>query len=370
MKTKYCLLLLLCASHFAAAQIPRLQANMATLAGISVEFWKAKDDKITQFSFPITYIYPVNDRLRFDIMTSPALANLSSGASYSLSGMSDSRIRGHYLFGSDNLLLSFGVNLPTGKSALTTEEFNVANALTIHALDFRVPSLGQGLDMTVGLATAREIGSFIVGGGVSYLRKGTFKPFKGTAFEYDPGDEFVISTGFDRKISFWGKESRLLADAMYTLYTNDAGNGKTIFKSGNKLVLQVGSFIPLNKYQLLVYLRDRLKAKNKTGVGDVFAEERKNRNGNELELESQLLFPYANGQRWSATCEMKFFSNNEYDTGGATVFGLGGGLLKRFSPQLYLDTSLRVYLGTITSSKEAVGLTGVKLSGGLRYFFK
>ena len=75
---------------------PRLQGQMNTLAGLSFQTWKAQDDRVTQFALPVTFIYPVHDRMRIDVITSPAISTLSSGESFSLGGLSDTRVRGHY----------------------------------------------------------------------------------------------------------------------------------------------------------------------------------------------------------------------------------------------------------------------------------
>ena len=120
---------------------------------------------------------------------------------------------GHYFF-SDRYLITFGMNLPTGKSALESEEYSVASVLALPAFNFRVPSLGQGLDIHLGLSTARELGDFIFGAGMSYLMKGGFKAFKEYDEDYNPGDELTITAGIDREL---GSEARLTGDLQYTL---------------------------------------------------------------------------------------------------------------------------------------------------------
>jgi len=349
---------------------PRLQGQMNTLAGLSFETWKAEDDRITQFALPVTFIYPVNDRMRIDVITSPAISTLSSGESFSLGGISDTRIRGHYLTENEKFLYTFGLVLPTGKNTLSTEEFNVANALTIHAFDFKVPSLGQGMDINLGIATAFEYGENIVGAGFSYLKKNNYKPFNDFDFDYLPGDEYTFTTGIERNITLLGKESRLTVDAVYTIYESDKGNKEKVFKSGNRLLLQTSAFMRFSRFDMLIFLREKIKGKNKTGIGDIFETERKNRNGNEFEISGQAFLPEKNGRQIIGLFDIKLYGNNQYDTGGATLFGLGGGYRMKLNEQLFFDGSLNFYFGSLKSGNESTGITGLKLNGGIRYYFR
>jgi len=348
---------------------PRLQGQMNTLAGLSFQTWKAQDDRVTQFALPVTFIYPVNERTRIDVITSPAISTLSSGESFSLGGLSDTRIRGHYLTENEKFLYTFGLVLPTGKNSLDSEEFNVANALTIHAFDFKVPNLGQGMDINLGVATAFEYGEYIVGAGLSYLKKNNYKPFNDFDYDYLPGDEYTLTAGVERNVTLFGKDSRITGDAVFTIYESDKGNNEKIFKSGHRLLLQTSAFMRFSNFDLLIFLREKIKGKNKTGIGDAFEKERKNRNGNEFEILGQALLPAQNGRQIFGLFDIKLYGNNQYDTGGATLFGLGGGYRMKLNEQLFFDGGLSFYFGSITNATESTGITGIKLNGGIRYYF-
>ncbi|HPG38917.1 MAG TPA: hypothetical protein PLP19_08680 [bacterium] len=357
------------AALFAQPPVQRLQQQMSTLAGISFETWKAEQDRITQFALPITFIYPFNERSRLDVITSPALSTLSSGDSYSLNGLSDTRVRGHYLTANEKYLFTYGLVLPTGKSSLTTEEFNVANAVALHAFNFRVPSLGQGMDINLGIATAFQYNDNVIGAGFSILKKNNYKPFKDYDYNYQPGDEFTFTTGIERNITTMGKEARVTADLVYTIYSSDKGNDEEIFKSGNRFMLQSGIFIPFNNYDLQIFLREKIKGKNKAGVGDQFEQERKNRNGNEFQITGQVILPPKNTSQIIGLFDMMLFGNNQYKTGGATLFGLGGGYRYKINSTLFFDGQLWFYMGSMKTGVESKSLTGIKLNGGIRYYF-
>ncbi len=369
---KKVLILLFVALNIAIGQsyTPRLQGQMNTIAGLSFETWSAKSDRITQFALPITFVYPINPRSRIDVITSPAFSSLNSGDSHSLNGMSDIRLRGHYLTQDERYLFTFGLVLPSGKNALTVEEYNVANALSVKAMNFRVPYLGQGRDINLGIATAYEFGEYVLGAGVSYLMKDNFEPFADYEYDYQPGNEFTLTGGLERNVTLMNRDMRVTADLVYTLYGSDQGNDEDIFKSGNRFMLQGTLRAPMNSFDMILFIREKIKGKNKTGVGDVFKEERKNSNGNEFEIMGQLLFPPKNNVRYSALFDVKLYGNNEWDTGGATLFGFGGGYQRPLGTNLVFDGGARFYFGNIKNTDESTGLTGIKLNGGIRYYFQ
>ncbi len=334
----------------------RLQGQSNFGAGASGQWWSAGKNKVRQVAMPVSFVYPVGARARLSVVTAPAFSKLVAVGEQQLNGLSDVRISGHYWTPNDRFLLTFGANLPTGKHSLTAEEFNVANALALHALAFRVPTYGQGLDFHLGLATALEAGEFVFGGGISYLAKGTFRPFRGLEYEYKPGAETTLSVGADRALVLFGRDARITADVVYSIYGEDKGAGKAVFKSGNRLLLQGVLLARPSSFDLLLIVRERVKGRNKTGIGDLFAEERKNSNGNEFEVDAQALFGSPQKTRLKALVGAKVYGQNQYGTGAATLVGFGGGALLRLSPKLEADANLRYYVGSIKSGPKGVAL--------------
>jgi hypothetical protein len=346
---------------FSQDQTYRLQSDRFGDFGLSYESWKAGEDRVTAFSIPMTIIYPAHDKLRFYAMTSPAFSNLKTYVDYNLGGMSDIKWGGHYLAFNDRWLITFGMNLPTGKSALETDEYSVASVLVLPAFNFRVPSLGQGFDAQVGLSTAGEMGSLVVGAGVSFLMKGGFKPFKNYDESYNPGDEITLSVGVD--------VGGVIGDILYTIYTDDTWGSEKVFRSGNRVVLQLLSSFQVGVFDVTVFIRDRLKGKNKTGSGDFYETERKNSNTNQFEIQSYWHRSAGRNARVKGILELKLYSNSEYGTGGATLLGVGGGWQFNLSPQLAFNSDLRYYFGKIQSASEKIDASGIKLLGGFLYTF-
>lgn len=345
----------------------RLQAASVLNYGAAFDFWKAKNDQATELSIPILFVYPYSPKLRLYGLTAPAFSTLNTGEKYSLNGLSDLKLGGHYLMSGDRWLLTFGLNLPTGKNALKSDEYAVASVLTIPAFQFRVPSYGQGSDLQVGLSTGHEMDDWVLGFGVSYLKKGGFKPFADVDETYGPGDELSLTIGAERQALIFGKQMRITADLLYSNYSSDNWAGEEVFKSGNRLLLQVMSVFKHGPYDIVLLMRNRSKAKNKTGSGSVFETERKNSNGNQFEIIGTGYSPMKGKVRLKGILDFKFYSNSDYGTGGATLFGFGVGGRKNMSSRLDFDGDIRLYFGGLQTAVEKVSVFGVKVFGGFIY---
>ena len=348
----------------------RLQSDMSGGLGLSYDLWMVGGDVIMEFALPMTYIYPINSKLKLYSMTSPAFSYLHTGTGYTLGGLSDVKWGGHYLALNDMILFTFGMNLPLGKSALSIKEYSVASVITLPALNFRVPSLGQGFDFQFGINSAYDVGSnFVFGAGMSFLIKGGFNPYTDLDMSYNPGNEISIAVGVDKKFGITGDAFRLTGDIMYTIYTDDSWDNFPVFHSGNRFMIQLMSTTKINDMNLVVLLREKLKGKNKTGSGIFLLPERLNSNGNQFDIQGYLYFPPKKNMRINAVTEIKLYSNNGYGKGGTSLFGLGFGGQFKLSSHLFLNYDIRTYLGSMKTGTESSFVFGLKCFAGFQYAF-
>ncbi|HUF27365.1 MAG TPA: hypothetical protein VMM18_10345 [Gemmatimonadaceae bacterium] len=157
----------------------------------------------SQWSVPVTVAIPLGDRWRFDVAAAYASGRVSlragSARSLSLSGMSDTKLRLTRQFGGDNVLLTLGVNAPTGKTSLDDEELAALRVLGAPALAHQLPTLGSGFGGTAGIVFARPIGAWGWAAGVSYEMRGSYTPLADAggipAPDFSPSDVIHLSLG-------------------------------------------------------------------------------------------------------------------------------------------------------------------------------
>ena len=211
--------------------------------GASYQSYAEDGGDLSEFSIPLAISIPLGRRLGVSVLASQASA--SGDNVESVSGVSDAQVGLSYYqqVGQGSVVLSLGANLPSGKRELTQDEFATSIFLSQHFYNFRVPGFGQGFNVSPGLVVALPVSEDVVlGVGASYQVKGGYKPIEGMD-DYDPGDEILLTGGFDYRLS---RTTNLSADVTYTRYGSDTFGGRDVYTSGDKLTITA---------QLLGYLR-------------------------------------------------------------------------------------------------------------------
>lgn len=346
------------------AQMPYRNGTDATSLApqFGYQYWRANDDQVQQFSIPMMIYYPVNDYLKLNITATPAFSEYVTTQTASLQGFSDTRISGSYLFENEKVMATFGVNLPSGKSALNSEQYSVASVLASHVLDFRSPILGQGLDISAGVVMVQDYNDFIFGFGLGYLLRGAYQYYDGYEEKYNPGNEITFSGGVDYYI---GRNNKLLIDLSYTIFGSDTEKEQRVFKAGNRLSFQAMAVFEQEITSYIISIADRIQGKNQMGM-DKLAPERLNSNGNEFEITGMGLLNLNRATTLRGLVIGRVYSDNAYDMGGATVGGIGGGLTRNITPWLDADAEMRFYFGSLNAGSENVGLSGFHFFTGLK----
>ena len=107
------------------------------------------DETITELALPLYVTVPVGSRLSFDVGTAYAQARVTSGGVLSeISGLTDTQIRGNYTLGSDFVVLTAGVSLPTGRSSVGLDQLTAAGRIGNDFLGF--PVFGFSMEVLLG----------------------------------------------------------------------------------------------------------------------------------------------------------------------------------------------------------------------------
>ncbi|MCK5148165.1 hypothetical protein KAR48_15525 [bacterium] len=349
------ILVLVCGVNLLMAQeTKRLLTDRLFSTGANFSTWTVGGDNVTQFSFPMAYRMPIGQDGQFYVSTSPALSSLGvDSLSYSLNGLSDIRMGGNVFLFNQNWLLTYGLNLPTGKSSLNIEQFQVWKELIQPAFSFPVSSYGQGMDVNIGISTAYELGGLMLGAGLAYLYKGSFAPLEGSSLKYDAGDELIFTVAIQK--------DNLMADVMITYYGKDKLDKVEIFQSGLTYLFQLAGNWTFDQWQLNILLREQFKANNKLGIGSAMITERKSLNGNQFAFHALASRPMQSRLDLLTSWVLRIYSNNDYGWGGSTFTGPGLGINYGIGDNMSLKLLVNMLFGkinTLAGSFSASGLTG------------
>jgi hypothetical protein len=239
--------------HLAAASLVLLPAALPAQAlldrsvrtgpqVVSYRVDAADERTITQFAFPIAVAVPLWNRLSVDVATAYARVTYDS-ASFrgKIDGLTDTQLRASYTLGTDNVVFTMGLNLPTGQETVNlAREGAAAGQIGNDFLAFPVSNMGTGFAGTGGVALARAAGSWNVGLGASFRRAVSFEPFDSLGVKFQPGDEYRFRAGADRALG----AGSLTLGATYFLFGGD-DVGSTTYSSGDRVLGQASFTHPL-----------------------------------------------------------------------------------------------------------------------------
>jgi len=198
--------------------------------------------KISELAIPLFVIVPVTPRLSFDIgtsFTSVDVKQTAGGTSTksTISGLTDTQLRGNYTIGSDFVVLTAGLNLPTGQSKVKEDQLNAASLIGNDFLAFPISNMGTGFGGTGGIAIARPFGDWSIGAGASVRHSASYDPFNvnGGTFHYQPGNEYRIRGGVDRAFG----TGRVSLGLTYSSFGDDDLAG-SVYNTGKRWLTQLG----------------------------------------------------------------------------------------------------------------------------------
>jgi hypothetical protein len=199
--------------------------------------------KVSEFAVPLFVLVPLSPSFTIDVGTSYARSHveqtvLGKTTTSEISGVTDSQIRGHYVIGNDFIVLTAGVNIPTGQSTIPESKLVAASLIGSDFLSFPISNMGTGFGGTGGIALARPLGEWNLGVGVSLRRSAQYDPFDvggGPALHYQPGNEYRARVGLDRAVG----TGRATVGLTYSAFGDDQLAG-SVYNTGDRYLTQVG----------------------------------------------------------------------------------------------------------------------------------
>jgi hypothetical protein len=353
--------------------------------GGNLQSWKVGDTKLTETSLPLQVVFPITEQMSISLSNIPVLiSRTASDTTFDKQGnmqtadkkttinsLTDTRIGLKYIFLDNKALLNLSVNIPTGKKDLEDESYGLSTQLGLGILKYRMPVLGQGLNVGGSFVYAIPLNKRnIVGFGLSYNMKSKFTPVK--SVNYKGGDDYGLSLSY---IYNPASGLKISLDAAYTNFMKDKisftslsdGVEKTIemeFQSGYKINLVSQISLKTGPVQHWLVLQDKIRGKNQQQtlkvVDNQFIYNWKDvTNGQQLETNYNFSVPLSNLLTLTGQALFRIYGGGQDNWNGiviqsdnSTVFGGGAGLRIMLMDNISLDVSGKYLTGKIKIGKE------------------
>lgn len=264
-------------------------------------FGSPTSETVSQLAVPIFVTVPIDERFTVDVGTSFASTRVTSSAGTSaITGLTDTQLRGNLALGSDFVVLTLGLNLPTGRSTVTLDQFRAAGLIGNDFLGFPISSMGTGLAVTAGAAVARPFGEWNLGAGASMRHSAAYEPFDvpGQSMRFQPGNEYRVRVGADRPLG----AGRVAVGVTYSAFGKDDAFG-SVYNTGNRVITQALYSNSLANHDVTLAAYNVFRGRGMYATGDAAGRE------NLADLFASMAFD-AGGRRVEPSIELRHWLQN------------------------------------------------------------
>jgi hypothetical protein len=345
-------------------------------AGAGYQSYKSNDTTLSALYFPITVMIPFNDELSVTITNNPYMVTrkLPSG-DVKVNHLSDTKLNLRYIFLDKRALLNLNANIPSGKTKLELDEFDVFTDLSMGVLKYKVNTLGEGFNIGLGFNYAFSLSKkSTVGAGLSYNNRMEYQPInyeriqKGIEFKYDPSDEIGINLSF---FSLLSSELHFSADAYYVTYSNAKINSINVFEPGSMTSIMIGVVFEPGIWQHTLLLNGRIYGDNKQKRSEEWSQFK---SSYQLDLDYKLARNIYDNINIFGLFQARMYGEHQdnwngviYTVDKSSMLSFGAGLKIPIMP-VNITASAKYNSGTI-KMQEDMNLSGIDLSIKLSYAF-
>jgi hypothetical protein len=191
---------------------------------------------VSQTAFPLVFVIPFSERISVDVTTAYAVSDVITGGQSisAIKGLTDMQVRANIQAGLENMVFTVGLNLPTGQYTIPEGQQEAAGQIGNDFLNFPISSMGNGLGATGGVAYARPIGAWNLGGGMSFRKSTEFAAYSvsGDDFTFTPGDEIRLRVGLDRPVG----DGQMAFGLSYSAFGDDIADATT-YSTGDRIIV-------------------------------------------------------------------------------------------------------------------------------------
>jgi hypothetical protein len=194
------------------------------------------NETISELAVPVFVRIPFGSAFTFDVGTAYARARVTKTDGISeVSGLTDTQLRGNLTLGSDMVVLTGGVNLPSGRSSVAPSELIAAGRIGSDFLAFPISNMGTGFAFTGGLALARPMGQWNLGVAGAVRHSASYEPYKLSeqTLRFQPGDEYRARVGIDHPFG----AGQVTLGVTFSKFGDDDAGG-SVYNTGSRLIAQ------------------------------------------------------------------------------------------------------------------------------------
>lgn len=335
-------------------------------------YWKLTDSagtetKMTQTTAPFVAMVPLRDNLEARLFVVGASSNYKTASDdVSLSGLGDLRIQLNRSLSEDHILVSFGVNLPTGKKKLDFDKFgNVIEQLSRNFLRFPLRRYGEGLGFNLLIGGTTPLGNAQANGSVAYQMIGEYEPYDGLG-DYNPGDRISASAGLSKRQG----SLRWRADVTATTYVDDKVDGAKVFRQAGQFDIRLNATRISTSEQFSIGAFARFVSRGRNKIYDAATEEIRDQLqlfGDELTVSGRLWWLLSPKLSATPTVEYRRIGADEDLLDESSVVGLGGSLGLTASEEVSFAVRAMYYSGDADGG--SIDLTGLQAGLSLKAVF-
>ena len=199
---------------------------------------------ISQLGVPFAVIIPFSDRFNIDISSSYANSQVKvpGQATSTITGLTDTQLRGNLTLGDNAAIITLGVNLPTGQYKVPDGQQAAAGQIGNDFLIYPVTSMGAGLAATGGIGFAQNLGTWNLGVGASFRYSTAFDAYvvQTSTLRFTPGNEARVRVGLDRPVG----DGSFNVSVTYSKFGKDQADTYTA-PTGDRALAQTALAIPM-----------------------------------------------------------------------------------------------------------------------------
>ncbi len=328
-------------------------------AGITYTYWKistdAGDATLSQTWLPMSVFLPIQENLEAQVFFSTTSSSIDTDiADARVTGLGDLRLQVSRSVMEDQVLLSLGMSLPTGKTELDLgAESELLQLLAESFLDVPSRRWGEGFGLNLLVGGAQHWQGWNLAASAAWWYSGAYTPYEGSG-DYNPGDLLRLVARAQKP----GDALSWSGGLSYTHYAADQVDGDKTFRQSPYLQTYVGADYRRNSMYMSNLIRYTLRGDNKLFVDDASSQTLK-LYGNELQLLSRVVFDVAPDWYAGPTLSVRLIGGNDMGFDNSHTVRIGALVGKSLTEKHRLHAEARYMRGSADGGN--ISLSGLQL---------